>query len=487
MTRIHRSVALVLALATVGLCVNACAWTSGATAAIETSADTPLPPGWELCILAGVTAPVTPANVADLDEWQAAEGGSTNNTAAYNPFNTQRMTDATGAPIPGAVSANGFPAFPTWQAGCDATVATLFQPNMWPITAALRSGDVAPAAAFLAVVDQSSWCAPSANGVPCYVNSVLGAGGSLPALLVSSSALDVYGNVKLDLASYQQSIRAVSSDQSALLLRDQALAVTEAQLSANRSQFDAASSALRGFAINEYVSSGLYSGAPLVYAGSGSELSGSMDSDGVVAQQYLSVAATNLLNRESAAAGLVKDALHQRNDATRAVNEAALTLTLDQTAENRSLTRLIKDVATLEHAGACVTVTLTVATPGSAAATPTPGTPTPAPTTTTTTTVPPTTVPSTTSTTTTTVPPTTVPSTLPATKTTILPTTTVPPTTTTTTTIPSTTVPSTTVPPTTTTTTTPTTPSTTTPQTANPAGVAALQGCISALAPSAST
>ena len=352
MTRIHRSVALVLALATVGLCVNACVWMSGATAAIETSADTPLPPGWELCILAGVTAPVTPANVADLDEWQAAEGGSTNNTAAYNPFNTQRMTDATGAPIPGAVSANGFPAFPTWQAGCDATVATLFQPNMWPITAALRSGDVAPAAAFLAVVDQSSWCAPSANGVPCYVNSVLGAGGSLPALLVSSSALDVYGNVKLDLASYQQSIRAVSSDQSALLLRDQALAVTEAQLSANRSQFDAASSALRGFAINEYVSSGLYSGAPLVYAGSGSELSGSMDSDGVVAQQYLSVAATNLLNRESAAAGLVKDALHQRNDASRAVNEAALTLTLDQTAENRPLTRLIKDVATLEHAGA---------------------------------------------------------------------------------------------------------------------------------------
>ncbi len=125
------------------------------------------------------------------------------------------------------------------------------------------------------------------------------------------------------------------------------------------------------------MSSGLYSGAPLVYAGSGSALSGPQDSDGVVAQQYLSVAATNLLNRESAAAGLVKGTIHQRNDASRAVNEAALTLTLDQTAENRTLTRLIKDVATLEHAGACVTVTLTVATPGTAAATPTPGTATP--------------------------------------------------------------------------------------------------------------
>ncbi len=490
MTRIHRSVGLVLALATVGLCANAFVWASGASAAIESSANTPLPPGWELCILAGLTAPVTPANVADLDEWQAAEGGSTNNTAAYNPFNTQRTTDALGAPIPGVASANGFPAFPTWQAGCDATVATLFQPNMWPITAALRSGNVAPAAAFLAVVDQSSWCAPSANGVPCYVNSVLGATGSLPALLVSSSALDVYGNVRLDLASYQQSIKAVSSDQSALSARDLALAATEAQLSVNRSQFDAASNALRAFAINEYVSSGLYSGAPLVYAGSGSALSGPQDSDGVVAQQYLSVAAENLLQRESAAAALVKGTIHQRNDASRAVNQAALTLTLDQTAENRTLTRLIKDVATLEHAGACVTVTLTVATPGTAAVTPALGAATPTTTTTTSTTVPPTTVPSTTTTTSTTVPPTTVPSTVPATKTTILPTTTVPSsTTTTTTTTAPTTVPSPAAPTTTTTTTTttPTAPSTATPPTANPAGVAALQGCISALAPSTST
>ena len=61
------------------------------------SSDTPLPPGWELCVLQGLNAPVTAANVTDLDQWQAAEGGSTNNTAAYNPFNTRRMTDARGA------------------------------------------------------------------------------------------------------------------------------------------------------------------------------------------------------------------------------------------------------------------------------------------------------------------------------------------------------------------------------------------------------
>ena len=100
MTRLIRNVGLVLALATAGLCGSAVAWTSGGTAAAQSGADTPLPPGWELCILAGLTAPVTPANITDLDDWQAAEGGSTNNTAAYNPFNTQRMTDVTGAPDP---------------------------------------------------------------------------------------------------------------------------------------------------------------------------------------------------------------------------------------------------------------------------------------------------------------------------------------------------------------------------------------------------
>src|SRR6202012_397109 len=128
MTRIFRSVGFVLALATVGLGGGALAWTVSGNAAAQSNGFTPLPPGWELCVLEGVNAPATAANVADLDEWQAAEGGSTNNTAAYNPFNTLRTTDNTGAAIAGAVtSANGFPAFPSWAAGCAATVGTLFQ------------------------------------------------------------------------------------------------------------------------------------------------------------------------------------------------------------------------------------------------------------------------------------------------------------------------------------------------------------------------
>ena len=106
-------------------------------------------------MLQGVSAPVTQANVDDLDAWQAAEGGSTNNSAAYNPFNTRRTTDVTNATIPSVASGNGFPAFGSWLDGCAATVATLLQMNMWSITAALQAGNVAPPGAFLAMVDQS--------------------------------------------------------------------------------------------------------------------------------------------------------------------------------------------------------------------------------------------------------------------------------------------------------------------------------------------
>jgi hypothetical protein len=480
MTRIIRSVGFVLALATAGLGAGAFAWTGSGTAAAAGS-FTPLPPGWELCILQGVAAPATAANVADLDDWQAAEGGSTNNTAAFNPYNTLRTTDNTGAPLPNATSANGFPAFTTWAAGCAATVGTLFQPNMWVITAALRAGNVAPAAAFLAVVDQSSWCAPSPGGVPCYVNAMESTPGSLALDIPASSALDVYGNVNTDLASYQQSISAVSADESEVAIRNLALAASETQVAAARDKFGVASRALQGFAISEYVNSGLYSGAPLVSSGGTEPLTAQtpQSADGVVAQQYLGVAASNLITHSNAAAGAVKGSERHRSDAAKALGQAALKLTSDETAENRFLTQLISDVATLEHAGACATVTITpppslqVAAPGAAS--------------TTTTTVPPST---TTTTTTTTVPPTTTTTTVaPTTTTTTVPTSIpliTPTPTTTTTTVPSTTT-TTTVAPTTTTTTVPgaAAPLTATTPPAEADGVPALQGCIATFAPPA--
>jgi hypothetical protein len=450
-------------------------------------------------VLQGLTAPATQANVSDLDEWQAAEGGSTNNTAAYNPFNTGRMIDASGAPIPGAVSANGFPAFANWPDGCAATVATLFQPNMWSITSALRAGDVAPPGAFLAVVDQSAWCAPSA-GVPCYTSSILGAAATLPTVPAHSSALDVYGNVKSDLRSFEQALAAVTADQGVVLTRDQQLAAAEAQVSTARSQYDAAIRALKKFAIEEYVSSGLYAEATLTPGNSATPY-GPQTAEGVTEQQYLGIAATNLLARTQMAAAAEKASITGRASAIRAVSQATSTLASDEAAERQSLTELVDDVATLQNAGACTSVTIVApatstsgksntSTTSTTTTTTLPSTTTTVPSTSTTTTTVPststttTTVPST-STTTTTVPSTTtsVPSTTTTTVPTSVPTTTVPssvPTTTTTTTLPKGAATNTT---TTTTTSARGTPSAAGPASANPAGVAALQGCLGALAP----
>jgi hypothetical protein len=478
MTRIIRSVGFVLALATVGLGGGALVSTVSGPAAAQSGGNTPLPPGWELCVLEGVAAPATAANIADLDEWQAAEGGSTNNTAAFNPFNSLRTTDVTGAPVPGVDTSNNFPAFPSWAAGCSATVATLYQPNMWVITAALRAGNVTPASAFLAVVDQSAWCAVSPAGVPCYVNEVLSGAESLPASLPVSSALNVYGNVTSGLQAYQRSIAAVSADQNEVGIRDLALAAADSTVASARSQLGAASRSLQKFAVSEYVSSGLYSGAPLVSSGGAQPLTPGtpQDSDGVVAQQYLGVAANNLLTQKGAADGVLKGAEQRRDAASKALAQTAVTLTSDETEENQDLTQLIKDVGTLEHAGACATVTIT---PPPSSGTDATG----ATSTTTTTTAAPSTSTTVPPTTTTTVPPTT-------TTTTTVPVGAVAATpTTTTTTLPPTTTTTTTVPPTTTTTTTVPLAATPTTGTAPPpeaAGVAALQGCIATFAPSSS-
>jgi hypothetical protein len=474
MTRIFRNVGFVLALATAGLGLGAFAWTTGGPAAAQGGGFTPLPSGWELCVLQGLGAPATAANVADLDEWQAAEGGSTNNSAAFNPYNTLRTTDSTGVAIPGAVgSGNGFPAFPSWAAGCSATIATLFQPNMWVIDAALRAGNVSPPSAFLAVVDQSAWCAPSPGGIPCYVDAIVVSPGSLALDVPSSSALDVYGNVNTDLQAYQQSIASVTADQNAVGVHDFELAATESEVAQARDKFGASSRTLRGFAISEYVNSGLYSGAPLVSSGSTQPLGPNtpQDSDGVVAQQYLGVAASNLINDNEIAAGAVKGTERHRSDAAKALAQAAVTLTSDEEAENKNLTQLIEDVTTLEHAGACATVTIIPPPTSTPAAGGTPGTTTTtvAPNATTTTTVPPTTTTTVPPTTTTTLPPDPL---LPTTTTTTVPptttTTTLPPTTTTTTTLPSAAAPATTTAP-----------------PAEAAGVAQLQGCIATFAPPA--
>ena len=487
------------ALATVVLGAGALASTAGPAAADAALGNTPLPPGWELCVLQGVAAPVTQANVDDLDAWQAAEGGSTNNSAAYNPYNTRRTTDVTNTTITSVDSGNGFPAFGSWHDGCAATVATLLQMNMWSITAALVAGTVAPPGAFLATVDQSKWCAPSADGTPCYAGQILGATGNLAAaLLGDSSALLVYGNVQSDLHNYQQDIATTATDKGVLTARNAELLSAQLDLVAAQEKLAAARRALQQFAIDTYVSGGTYAGTSFMNL-AGPKPFGPQNTDGVIAQQYETIVASELDGRVRAAATTAKVDLANRDGAAKAVSLATATLASDNTAETHALARLVDDVATMQTAGACTTAVITVAapaTPGSSAAGPgQSGTASPSATTTTTSTTAPataapttttTTVAPTTTTTTTTTTTSTIPTTVPAIK---VPPITVPTSVTTTTTpTPSTTVPST--PTSTTTTTVPASGSgsnsstTATPQTVNPAGLQVLQGCVSSLATS---
>ena len=494
--RTHRRSARLL-LTAVTAAVGLCALPALAGAAMHaSSSETPLPAGWELCILQGVGAPATQANVADLDEWQLAEGGSTNNTAAYNPFNTARTTDVNNTPLP-TTSSSGFPAFTDWIAGCAATVATILQSNMTPVAAGLLAGNVSPPPAFLAVVDQSPWCAPSPDGTPCYADMIGGATGNLArAVLSASSALDVYGNVKSDLHSYQQAVTADAVAQLAVATTDQQLNAAQSILTSARTRAAGAEAWLRRFAVDEYVNSGLYQSSALL-SGTNTGPFGSQSADGVVAHQYATVVAADLLAQTQAATAAVKAAVAQRNGVQKTLQQDFAIWTSDKSKEDGSLVRLVADVETLQKAGACTTAVITTPPPAAApnAAGPdgtggtagSPGTPagsassssgsgaTAAPSTTTTTAAAPTTT-STSSTTTTS---TSIPGGISLVK---------PLAPTTTSTVPDST---TTTTPSTTTTTQPAgsgpgTTSTAPAPTANPTGLQILQGCVTALTPSAS-
>jgi hypothetical protein len=443
----------------------------GSPAGASSGGDvTPLPAGWELCVLQGLGAPADQANVADLDEWQVVEGGSTTNTAAFNPFNTARTTDVNNTPLPETISANGFPAFGDWISGCAATVATILQPNMAAIAAGLRAGNVSPPAAFLAVVDQSQWCAPSADGTPCYSDTILGTTGSLAAtVLKQSPALAVFGNVRSDLHSYQLAVVAVALAQQTVSTTNQQLSAAQSALSVAQGKAAASQAALRHFAIAEYINSGLYQNS-FVASGRTNSPFGTPSPQGVDANQYARIVGSDLLTAEAAAGAAAKAARTQRDATEKGLQQAVSALTSDNATENKSLVRLVADVTTLQKAGACTTATLTSAAPNTPAPSGTDGATTTS--TTTTTTMPanePTTsVPTTSTTTTTTVK-----------LSTLLPTTT---TSTTTTTVP------TTAPSSATTTTVPGNDASgdqtsAPPQTANPAGLSVLQGCVTALAP----
>jgi hypothetical protein len=480
MTRLLSTVRLALVLTVACLVAPAVVWSVSATpAGAVASVDTPLPAGWQLCVLQGLLAPATQANVSDLAAWQDAEGGSTNNTAAYNPFNTRRTTDAANQSLPNVISSNGFPAFANWSAGCAATVATIVQGNMASIAAALEAGNVSPPGAFLATVDQSQWCAPS-NGQPCYLNAIVGAAGVVAQPAVdTSSALSVFGDVKSDLHTYEESILTTALDQNQLTAQNWQLVIARSDLSTSQDEFLRVQRNLRRFAVNQYESSGLFESSSFLGGTNGPTPFTPADANGVVAHQYERVIASALTARYQAAEAQVETSFQRRADATKAAAEAADKLLIDDNAEDRSLARLVSAVGTMQEAGACTAATL-VSTPVAAtvAGSGTSGTTS---TTTTTSTIP---APTTTSTT---VAPTTTTTTAPVVRTATVPT--VPnlpsgPTTdTTTTSTTTTTVPAPTSSTTTTTTSTtiPATPVTGPPPPVNTTAIGALQGCVTTL------
>lgn len=88
--------------------------------------------GWESQVLAAIGAPVTAANVAFLDAWQNAEGGS----AAYNPLNTtQRMSGST------PYNSAGVQEYGSTAQGANATAQTLQNGRYGAIVDGLRSGN----------------------------------------------------------------------------------------------------------------------------------------------------------------------------------------------------------------------------------------------------------------------------------------------------------------------------------------------------------
>jgi hypothetical protein len=361
------------ALAIVGLGLAGFVAPIGASASPNPSAaiGTPLPPGWERCVLQGVGAPVTADDVANLDAWQLAEGGSTNNTAAYNPFNTRQATDSTGTPLPVDTSVVGFPAFATWTAGCAATVATLLNSDMAPIVTALKAGDVSPPGLFLSDVDKSAWCAPSADGIPCYAQEVL-AGELLGALLTGSAgqlkdAVLGYSNTSTDLKVYEEAAFVTAADLNVLTAKTEQLTVAQNSELVAQGKLSAATRALRRLAIDAYTSHSVVS------VDSNLQLFGPPDEQGVVGQYYGNVAVAILIDGYDRAVAAVKTSVSQRLAAAASVTQATSVRDSAEAAESQALSRLEADVKSIEAARACSTPSLATPAALSVAGQGTPG------------------------------------------------------------------------------------------------------------------
>ena len=141
----------------------AAATTPAAAAAAATPASTkPSAPGkggpvgnvgpgiaaWAKAVLKGIGAPVNANNMAIMERWQVAEGGSTNNSNKYNYLNTgQTEPGSHGSP---------FPSYTSNASGAQAVVTTLENGFYSAILKALRSGK-ATTSSIRGTINSSQW------------------------------------------------------------------------------------------------------------------------------------------------------------------------------------------------------------------------------------------------------------------------------------------------------------------------------------------
>ena len=339
--RLRRSaVALAVAVASVVVVSG-----HGTAHAASATGGAALPAAWELCILESLGAPVTATDVADLDVWQVGEGGSTQNSNTFNPYNTRRTTDVSGAGLPAVMASDGFPAFANWPAGCAATVATIVQSNMAAIRTALVAGGQSPASAFLTTVDQTPWCAPDA-GVPCYSTlialglQVTGTSRAMTLLSDTSSEVTAYARAAGQLVSLEGTLGAQQGDLTAAKAADVAA----------QQVVQGARQALQTLAVYDYTSN-----PSLDRIASLDQFEAPTQGD-QLRQFYERVD----LTREVRQLAQAQTVLHDAEAHTAAVEgDIAATkqaISATQSDELRSLSRLGADVSTLHGAGACPTV-----------------------------------------------------------------------------------------------------------------------------------
>ena len=117
---------------------------------VSPDASSYTPASWADALLSAGGWPRTSCNLAAVAAWENAEGGQWHNAATFNPLDTTQ-------PEPGSAPMNsvGVQAYPSWQAGFTATLATLGNGNYGPILSALRSG--ASAQAVADAVASSPW------------------------------------------------------------------------------------------------------------------------------------------------------------------------------------------------------------------------------------------------------------------------------------------------------------------------------------------